>query len=95
MTRPVRQDQRRTAHPWEALLFEDVLDLGAGECLCCHQVVERLDGEGLAVGDLAGRLTTGRVGKGEVGTNTARVHECDLGTRRLGVGQLRVGDDVT
>ena len=54
--------RRLPAEPDE-LLLEHVLELRAGERLGDHQVVERLDGERLAVGDLAGRLAARGVGE--------------------------------
>ncbi len=61
-----------------------------------EQVVERLNGEGLAVGHLTGLFGTGR-GVGEVRPHTAGVHERGnraTGGRGARRGQLRVGDGI-
>ena len=70
------------------LLLEHPVDLGAGERQGHQAVAERLDGERLAVGDVA------RV---DVGPDAARVHERDHGVAeaaRRGGRELGVGDDV-
>lgn len=76
---------RRLQHPVDdVLLVQQAVELGTDQAQR-HQVVgERLDGEGLLVGDLTG---------GQVGADTAGVHERRDGTLVAGVGRLGVGDE--
>src|SRR5690606_33162128 len=71
------------------LLFQQCVELCAGQRDDLHQVVERLHGERLAVGD----DPIGRVGK--VGAHASRVHQRDLRAAALAGGlQLGVGDQI-
>ena len=68
----------------DELLLQHLLELGAGEGLGDHQVVERLHGEALAVRHLTGGLAAGGVGEGQRLPDAARVHQRDLGARADG-----------
>ena len=83
--------------PARPLLLEHALDLGAGQRHRDEAVRERLHGEDLPVGDLAGQLAAADLVEHEIGADPARVHErhdgAAQGGRRRGL-ELRVGDVV-
>ena len=91
----------RLAAAADELLLEEQVDLRPGHGLGDEAVAERLDGERLAVGDLARRFGTGRGEQEAVrgaAADAAGVHERDLGAAQVGRlrrHQLGVGDHVT
>lgn len=79
------------------LLLQDLPDLIAGHRLGYQAVAERLDGERLAIGDVAVAFAGGAAEVGQVGTDAAGVHESHNRVAEAGIiggVQLSVGDDI-